>query len=240
MKKMLLALLFSLLLLASCSLSIPMEVSVSLYSDTPWEEETGKEMWYRLSWFDGKECHTEYLESGVWRVRRKVRPGALSVFVFYPLGSLEPFGGFWEGDGREVFLTPEDGFFADTLISLAKDYPEAVATLSVKNLREKVHDLGSVDRVEIVKAIAEGKLGESEIKQYRRYSVPLEGVMKGVWVSLYSRSSSIVVTDIVDPGSVSLFPGIYRYLCLRRNLMLKVVVEEDGKYFLSVSSPPKW
>ncbi|MGN1163777.1 MAG: hypothetical protein ACI4S4_03105 [Candidatus Ornithospirochaeta sp.] len=240
MKKLLLVFAISLVMLSSCVISIPVEVEVSLFSDTPWEEATGKEMWYRLSWFDGKECHTEYLESGVWRSRIRVHSGALAIFVFYPLGTLEPFGGFWEGEGGEVFLTPEDGFLADTLLRAAEDYPDAVATLSIRNLRSKVHDLGSVDRVSIVKAVAEGKLGENEICQYKRHQVPLDGVMKGKWVSLYSSSSSIVVTDIVDVRTVSLFPGIYRYLSVERNLMLTIVVEEDGKYSLSVSPPPKW
>ena len=240
MKKMLIPVILFLVLAVSCTLSFPVEVDVSLYSDTPWEEATGKEMWYRLLWFDGKDCHVEDLESGVWRTRKKVSPGSLCVFVFYPLGSLEPFGGFWEGDGKCVWLTPEDGFFAETLLRLASDYPEAVSTLSVDRLRGKVSDLGSVDRVSIVSDIACGKVGEKEIRQYKRYPVPLDGVMKGRWVSLYSRSSTIVVSDVVDTPSVLLFPGIYHYLSVERGLMLTILVEEEGSYVLSLSQAPKW
>ena len=81
MKKILPILLF-LLLSVSCSFS-PMEgVTVSPYSDTPWEEVTGKEMWYKVVWFDGRDVHIKYLDRGVWSFETEVLSSSLSVFVF--------------------------------------------------------------------------------------------------------------------------------------------------------------
>ncbi len=97
-------------------------VTVSPYSDTPWEEVTGKEMWYKVLWFDGRDVHIKYLDRGVWSFETEVLSSSLSVFVFYPLGSLSPIAGFREmGGGNKVWLTPEDGHFGEMLIETAEE-----------------------------------------------------------------------------------------------------------------------
>ena len=64
--------------------------------------------------------------------------------------------------------------------------------------------------------------------------------MKGTWVSIYSQTQNIIVSNVYEPGTVSLFPGKYHYLCVERNLMLTITLEESGKYWTRMSSPPEW
>ncbi len=228
-------------LLSSCTFSPPITLTVSPYFDTPWEEVSGKEMWYKVKWFDGDRVETVYMDRGVWSIKVKADRDSVMVFAFYPLGDLEPLGGFWEpGDNNKVWLSPEDGFFADMLIRASEAYPSPVSKTSIKRIKERIPDLGAINRVSFLSSLLEGKINDNEIELYKKYRVPLDGVPKGKWVSLYSHSQSISVSDVFDPGTVSLFPGVYHYINFNRDLMLTVTLDEKGSYHTRVSSPPLW
>ena len=228
-------------LLSSCTFSPPVTLTVSPYSDTPWEEVSGKEMWYKVKWFDGDRVETVYMDRGVWSIKVKADRDSVMVFAFYPLGDMEPLGGFWEpGDNNKVWLSPEDGFFADMLIRASETYPSPVSKTSIKRIKERIPDLGAINRVSFLSSLLEGKINDNEIELYKKYRVPLDGVPKGKWVSLYSHSQSISVSDVFDPGTVFLFPGVYHYINFNRDLMLTVTLDEKGSYHTRVSSPPLW
>ena len=228
-------------LLSSCTFSPPITLTVSPYFDTPWEEVSGKEMWYKVKWFDGDRVETVYMDRGVWSIKVKADRDSVMVFAFYPLGDMEPLGGFWEpGDNNKVWLSPEDGFFADMLIRASETYPSPVSKTSIKRIKERIPDLGAINRVSFLTSLLEGKINDNEIELYKKYRVPLDGVPKGKWVSLYSHSQSISVSDVFDPGTVSLFPGVYHYINFNRDLMLTVMLDEKGSYHTRVSSPPLW
>ena len=228
-------------LLSSCTFSPPITLTVSPYFDTPWEEVSGKEMWYKVKWFDGDRVETVYMDRGVWSIKVKADRDSVVVFAFYPLGDMEPLGGFWEpGDNKKVWLSPEDGFFADMLIRASETYPSPVSKTSIKRIKERIPDLGAINRVSFLSSLLEGKINDNEIELYKKYRVPLDGVPKGKWVSLYSHSQSISVSDVFDPGTVSLFPGVYHYINFNRDLMLTVTLDENGSYHTRVSSPPLW
>ena len=228
-------------LLSSCTFSPPITLTVSPYFDTPWEEVSGKEMWYKVKWFDGDRVETVYMDRGVWSIKLKADRDSVMVFAFYPLGDMEPLGGFWEpGDNNKVWLSPEDGFFADMLIRASETYPSPVSKTSIKRIKERIPDLGAINRVSFISSLLEGKINDNEIELYKKYRVPLDGVPKGKWVSLYSHSQSISVSDVFDPGTVSLFPGVYHYINFNRDLMLTVTLDEKGSYHTRVSSPPLW
>ena len=228
-------------LLSSCTFSPPVTLTVSPYSDTPWEEVSGKEMWYKVKWFDGDRVETVYMDLGVWSIEVKADRDSLLVFAFYPLGDMEPLGGFWEpGDNNKVWLSPEDGYFADMLIRAAETYPSPVSNISIKRLKERIPDPCAINRVSFLSSLLEGNIDNKEIELYKKYRVPLDGVPKGKWVSLYSHSQSMYVSDVFDPATVSLFPGVYHYINFDRDLMLTVTLDENGKYYTRVSSPPLW
>ena len=228
-------------LLSSCTFSPPITLTVSPYFDTPWEEESGKEMWYKVKWFDGDRVETVYMDRGVWSIKLKADRDSVMVFAFYPLGDMDPLGGFWEpGDNNKVWLSPEDGFVADMLIRASETYPSPVSKTSIKRIKERIPDLGAINRVSFISSLLEGKINDNEIELYKKYRVPLDGVPKGKWVSLYSHSQSISVSDVFDPGTVSLFPGVYHYINFNRDLMLTVTLDEKGSYHTRVSSPPLW
>ena len=228
-------------LLSSCTFSPPITLTVSPYFDTPWEEVSGKEMWYKVKWFDGDRVETVYMDRGVWSIKVKADRDSVMVFAFYPLGDMEPLGGFWEpGDNNKVWLSPEDGFFADMLIRASETYPSPVSKTSIKRIKERIPDLGAINRVSFLSSLLEGKINDNEIELYKKYRVPLDGVPKGKWVSIYSHSQSISVSDVFDPGTVSLFPGVYHYINFNRDLMLTVTLDEKGSYHTRVSSPPLW
>ena len=141
-------------LLSSCTFSPPVTLTVSPYSDTPWEEVSGKEMWYKVKWFDGDRVETVYMDLGVWSIEVKADRDSLLVFAFYPLGDMEPLGGFWEpGDDNKVWLSPEDGYFADMLIRAAETYPSPVSNISIKRLKERIPDPCAINRVSFLSSL---------------------------------------------------------------------------------------
>ena len=121
-----------------------------------------------------------------------------------------------------------------------------VTNIADRKSRQMLHKAKKMNPDAIVVATGcyvqtdEGKLDKEKIPLYKKYKVPLDGVPKGKWVSLYSHSSSIIVSDVFEPGTVSLFPGVYHYISFERDLMLTVNLEEDGRYYTKISAPREW
>lgn len=228
-------------LLVSCSYEIKREVRVSLFSYLTWEEETGDEMWFTVRYFDGNSVSTEYLSAGERSLSLSVYPSSLSVFVFYPLGSLTPLGGFWEpGDGKEVYVEPQYGYFAAMLVDAAETMPEAVRELSINAIKKDNPDLGALKREDFLSSLYSGTLTKKNMKLSKKYSVPLDGVLSGYWVSLFSHTSSFTLRGAGDEKTLSLLPGIWYYLNKDRSLILEIVITDDGRYYVKHKSRPRW
>lgn len=227
-------------LLVSCSAGIDREVTVSLFSDLTWEQVTGESMWYKFRYFDGESVHTEYLSAGESEITVTVSPTSLAVFALYPLGDLSPFGGFWEGGERNVYLDAQSGYFAQMLIEAAETMPHAVREVSVEAIREYNPDLGAVRRDTFLTSLYAGTLEEGKLTLSKKFSVPLDGVLPGYWVSLFSHSSSFTLSGTGDGKTVSLLPGIWYYLNTERKMILEIVISDEGEYWVKHKAQPKW
>lgn len=233
--------LFAVLLLVSCSAEIKRSVTVSLYDELTWEQVTGESMWYKLRYFDGVSVHTEYLGAGDKSMSVEVSPSALSVFAIYPLGTLSPFGGFSDGGEEEkVYLLSEWGYFASMLIDAAETFPTGVAELNIKALKRDNPDLGAINREAFVSSLFEHGLTKKTIKLSQKFNVPLDGVLSGYWVSLFSHSYSFTLESTGDGETISLLPGVWYYLNEDRKMMLEIVLTDDGEYRIKHKAKPKW
>lgn len=199
-------------------------------------------MWYMVKYFDGESVKTRYLGYDEKSFRISISPSSLIVFALYPLSNLSPFGGFWEsGDKKEVYLLPEYGYFASMIIDAALTMPEAVRDLSVRAIREDYPDLGLINRDSFLSYLYQGKLTKENIKLSKRYTIPLKGVLRGYWISLFSHQDSFNLTQSNEDNlTLSLFPGIWYYLSKERELMLQIIVSESGEYWLRTKQKPKW
>lgn len=233
--------LFCVVLLVSCSAEIKRSVTVSLYDELTWEQVTGESMWYKLRYFDGESVHTEYLGYDEKSVSVDVSPSALSVFAVYPLGTLSPFGGFSDGgEEARVYLLSEWGYFAAMLIDAAETFPQGVAELNIKALKRDNPDLGAINREAFLASLFEGSLTKKTIKLSRKFNVPLDGVLSGYWVSLFSHSYSFTLYSTGDGETLSLLPGVWYYLNEDREMMLEIVLTDDGEYRVRHKAKPKW
>ncbi len=233
--------LFCIVLLVSCSFEIKRTVTVSLYDELTWEQVTGESMWYKLRYFDGESVHTEYLGYDEKSVSVEVSPSSLSVFAIYPLGTLSPFGGFSDGGAEGVvYLLSEWGYFASMLIDAAESFPQGVAELNIKAVKRDNPDLGAINREAFLASLFEGSLAKSTIKLSRKFNVPLEGVLSGYWVSLFSHSYSFTLNSTGDGETLSLLPGVWYYLNEDRKMMLEIVLTDDGEYRVKHKAKPKW
>lgn len=241
MRRIFLTALCSLFLLSSCALEIKKEITIALFSDLSWEEETGERMWFKVRYFDGESVKTDYLYADEREIKVEVSPSSLSVFVFYPLGSLTPFGGYWE-PGREdkVYVEPQLGYFAQMLVDAAETLSVAVKELSVDAIRADNPDLGAIKRESFLSSLYSGELSKSRIELSKKYTVPLDGVLSGYWASLFGHSSSFSFTGNGEGYSVSLFPGIWYYLNKERDLILEIVISDEGEYWVKHKAKPKW
>ncbi len=240
MRKILI-ILTTLLLLTSCTLEIKKDITVSLFGSLTWEEETGDEMWFTVKYFNGESVQTEYLPPSERSLSVTVSPSSLAVFVFYPLGTLAPFGGFWEdGDGTKVYVESEWGYFASMLVDAAETMPQAVSELSVRALRKNNPDLGALERESFLLSLYSATLSEKTIVLSKKFHVPLEGVLSGYWISLFSHTYSFTLQSAGSDESVFLLPGVWYYLNKERDLILEIVISESGEYWVKHKSRIRW
>lgn len=241
MNKLLLSLVMLPFLLSSCETDLPVTVEVCLKEQHPFEEYTGAFFWHELTYFDGKEIKTMHVPTGQRSVELEVRSGSLCVFVFTPLGSLGPIGGFYEpGDDRTVYAIGDEGSFAAMLLYVAEYRPEAVSQLSVRNLREYYTDLAALDEVEFMADLADGTVYKGQLSLAEQATVELDTVPSGEWISERYDVSSFSLEVSGRTVYLELFPGDYHFACFGRSMLLEVIYSEDGDTVTSVTALDEW
>ena len=226
-----------LLFLSSCSF-FPSDVTISctIPADHPYEQISGRAMWHKLIYFDGKEVHTTTLSSNVRKFKLRVKSGGLRVVVVIPLGKLSPLGGFYEdGDDRNIRLYSEYGSFANMLISASEQRPEVVSRLSIRALKNIGKELGTIEQTSFLENLFDGKLSESNIVNAPYFHPKLTSIPDGYWVSDSVRAESFYNDDSVE---LSLFAGVYNYWNVDKNLLLTIVISEDGRFYTSMNRLP--
>ena len=123
------------LLLSSCSLDIPIPVTLVIGEEHPFEELFSRDLWYTLSYFDGREERIIHIDQGTREITVRVYSGGLRAFSMKPMGELGPIGGFFEpGDDGVVYLKGSSGDLAEQMVSALSYRNDAVERLIPEGL----------------------------------------------------------------------------------------------------------
>ena len=227
------------LLLSSCSVPVTLPVTVAIAGEHPFEELYGRDMWYTLSYFDGKAVRTVHLGKGERETVVRVFSGGLRPFAVKPLGELGPYGGFFEpGSGETVYLTGDAGDFAEILVSAASYRPRAVERLSMKRLQEETEDLHSIDEAELLARLFDGTLNPSSVPVKERRIIVFDSIPEGFWTAERHDVPSFSVDMSGDETVFDIYPGVYRYICKERSMLLTVILTEDGEASANIKEAP--
>lgn len=226
-------------LLASCSLDIPIPVTLVIGEEHPFEELFSRDLWYTLSYFDGREERTLHIEQGTREIAIRVYSGGLRAFAMKPMGELGPIGGFFEpGDDGTVYLKGASGDLADLMVSALAYRKEAVERLSMGQVLEAEDDLRAIDEASFLSRIYDGTLTSSSIPHKERMLVGFDSIPEGQWISERYDTPSFSVEMSGDETVFDIYPGAYRYICKERGLLLTVVLTEDGEASATIRESP--
>ena len=228
------------LLLSSCSFSLPTAVTVNLSDQHPWEGIQGYDMYYTLKYFDGDRIVSVNLEPGVRKVRIRIKDGGLRPIVAVPIGRLSPIGGYYyPGRGDEVNLYRENGVFADLLLNASEYMPEAVNRLSYSMVMQN-EDLEVINQEKFLNDLFADSLSDGSFSNTKLYSITLDIIPSGYWYRDNPRSDNLFVRESGDPVSMKLFPGAYYWANFDRNVMFSLIITEKGEAYTGLVKLPKW
>ena len=228
------------LFISSCTISPRIPVELVVPESHPFEDAFAKDMWYTLTYFDGRGIIDLHVPVGTRRMRVYVRSGALSVFALSPLGELGELGGFFEpGSSRIVRMLPEHGAFAAMLLRAASYRPEPVAMLSMEAVLAEVPDLQAVDEPSFMEDIFDGTLSYG-ITLNEKIHINLDSLPEGEWIPERFDVLPISVPFSGHWIDLMLYPGVYRYAEVDRKLLLTIIVSEDGEASSIITAVPMW
>ena len=217
------------LLLPSCSLETSIPVTLSIAEEHPFEALYGEDLWYELSYTDGKDTKTVHIGKG----QREI---AVSV---YSGGLLGPIGGFFEpGESCHVSLTSENGEMADLLLSAFSYRPDAVSRLSMEKVRKENPDLSSIDQAIFLSDLFDGTLNPKALSLYEEGHIAFDSIPEGTWVSERYEVPSFSVGMSGEEVPFDIYPGVYRYIEKERALLLTVIYTEEGEASATIRKAP--
>lgn len=236
----LIAVLLLSMIMVSCRIETPAYVTVRIAEEHPFEDMMRNDMWHTLIYFDGRDIIREHVPWGVREVSIRVYSGGLRPVVMVPIDVLGPIGGFFEGNGDTVILRAEDGSFAEMLIRAAEYRPDAVSMLSMENVRKAQPYLADIDESAFLEGLYNGTLSSSSIKSFESKPLMFELIPSGTWISERYDVPSFDVEFSGQTVYLSFRPGVYRFGCLARSLLLTIAVDEEFETTEYISVFPSW
>lgn len=225
---------------SSCTLRHSIPVVLEIPEPHPFEEAYGESLWFTLVYFDGETITEKHIPRGQRRIEVSVKAGSLSVFALRPLGELGALGGFFEpGSRSRVSLLPEHGAFSEMLLRAASYRPQPVSRLSMVQVLGSVDDLQSVNEPSFLEDVFDGTLSYG-IAINERIIFSLDSIPSGEWIPERFDIPSFSVAFSSRPVHFSLYPGVYRYAEADKDLLLTVIVGEDGSVSRFISAMPEW
>ncbi len=223
----------SVLCFSGCTGTLPSRTVSIVIPDHPWEGGDVEKLWYSLQWTDGGAINTRFVGNGVRNVELKVPLGANIVVCAYPLDDLLPFGALIgpEVSAAAVVLDQDSGFLADLLLGLdsrvacSVDFP-----LLQKYAEQSTSDFRLLDSDVLVTDILNGKLSQKSFRVLESIEVTDLLFYPGIWESESVHENALAVgADGVAPD-LELGLGVHRYLCVDRELEIRIVVSRDGVF----------
>lgn len=230
-----------LILMTSCSMSIPKTITVNLKDNHTWEEVQGRSMYYTLKYFDGDEVKTLNLDADVKTVNITIKDGGLRPIIAIPIGRLAPLGGFYMPlSGSEVNLYREKGTFAAMLINAVSFMPQAVSDLNYDKIERMGIDLEIINQELFLEELFAEKLSEKSFKNTKIYTITLDSLLSGYWYRDNPRSDDLFIKNNGDSVTMKLFPGSYYWANFDRGIFFSLLITEKGEAYSSLVKIPKW
>ena len=228
-----------LILLSSCSFSGYTTLTCHIADEHPYEQASGTSMWHRVVYFDGKDVKSFKLDAGVRTFKIHVRTGGLRPVVVIPLNKLSPIGGYYEdGCNTYVNLYSENGSFLNTLLDGAKVRADAVSSLSLEWLKSTGYDFGTIDQASFLESLFDGNLTQEKVKNSTYFHPKIDSISDGHWISDSVKADSFTIRG-EDEIVLNLFAGVYNFWCVEKNLLLTVVIAEDGRMYTMMDALPE-
>ena len=225
--------LLSLCILFLCSCkdgSLSRTVSI-IIPEHPWETQDVEKMWYSLQWSDGSCVRTLFVDNGTRNVQLKVPLGANIIVCAYPVDDLMPFGALISPAVGEagVVLDQDTGFLADLLLGIELEVACSVNfDMLVKYSSRSTSDFRLLDADVLLTDILNGRLSERSFRVLEPVEASDLLFYPGIWESESVHENALAVgADGVVPV-LELGRGVHRYLCVSRQLEIRIVVSQDG------------
>ncbi len=199
----------------------------------PWETEGVEKLWYSVRWTYGSGGGTVFVDNKTRNVEFEVPLGANLIVCAYPMDDMIPFGALIrpESAGAGVVLNQDSGFLADLLLGIDGRIACSVNFEKLeKYAAESTPDFRLLDSDILVTDILNGKLSEKSFRVLEKVLVKDLLFYPGIWESESVHENALsVLSDGVAPD-LELALGVHRYLCVNRNLEIRIVVSRDGVF----------
>ena len=228
-----LAIFSAIIIASSCSLACPDRILEINIPKHPWENASGKELWYTLKWTYGDDIRSLYLGYGERQASIYVPTGETVLIAAYPLGEMAPFGALVTPLEEEVkvILNQNDGVLANELIDLDRSVTKRLNySLICDNLSKKCDDMRKIEKVSFLRDLQNGDLSEASFRIVSLYGIDSFALPNGLWTSEYIRDSSLFVTDNLSP-QLELPEGVFRYLNPEMDRVLVLIVDSSGNSY---------
>ena len=224
-------LLFSVFSGISCTDTVYRKIKI-IIPPHPWEETGNIELWYKIKWNEGTEIKTKFIYNNLRQTYLKIPLGQTVYICAYPLGSMLSFGtGVSPSNNKNTFvLNQNEGFIADLLLNSKEE-----ATLSVnfeklvQSIKETTDDFRNIDTDFLLQSILNKRLSGASIKKTEQktfYNIPM---YSGLWIPESCFDEIISVSEDGYVYAMNLCPGVHRYICIKRNLEIRLVVSQDSQ-----------
>lgn len=216
-----------------------MTITCTLPDNHPYEQASGKLMWYRIVYFDGKAVKSFIAYEGKREISIDVFPGGLRPVIAIPLDKLTPLGGYYE-DGSPIViqLNSENGSFLQTLLEAAEDRPEVISNLSLDWLKSLGYDFGTIDQNLFIEHMYDGTLSAEVVRNAPFFHPRIETLSDGYWISDSVKAPSFYFKDC-DGVVLHLFAGVYNFWNQGNDMLFTLVIAEDGRVFSKMGRLPE-
>ncbi|MGP1508661.1 MAG: hypothetical protein ACTTJW_07285 [Sphaerochaeta sp.] len=220
-------------LLSACSV-IPIEREIEItIPKHPWENVSGKRLWYTLKWTCGDGIKSLYISPEQRKVSLKVPAGETVLIAAYPLSDMNPFGGAVTPlmSSGKITLSQNDGAVVNELMNIDRQVTQRLNYgLLSKTIQRKTDDFRCIEKVSLLRDIQNGVLGDTSVKKVSLYGIESLAVPCGLWTSEFLRDQSIPASENMT-GSLELPEGVFRYLNTDLDRVLVVIVDSAGRSY---------
>ena len=217
----------------SCSMITPNRMLEISIPEHPWENASGRKLWYTLKWTYGSDVQSSYLGPDERQISIYVPVGETVIIAAYPLGEMAPFGAIITplDEDIQVTLNQNDGVLANELIDLDRSVTERLNYgLICEHIQKKVNDLRQIDHISFLRDLQNGELRETSFKAVSLFGIDSFVLPNGLWTSEYIRDCSLFVTDNLSP-QLQLPEGVFRYLNPDMDRVLVLIVDASGNSY---------